>query len=73
MADRPNTPVLDRVNVPADMKVLSDAELYQLATDVRNETISAVSETGGHLGAGLGVPRTRLSGTYPISVTRIRF
>jgi 1-deoxy-D-xylulose-5-phosphate synthase len=55
MADRPNTPVLDRVHVPADMKTLSDAELLQLASDVRAETISAVSETGGHLGAGLGV------------------
>ena len=55
MADRPNTPVLDRVHVPADMKTLSDAELLQLASDGRAETISAVSETGGHLGAGLGV------------------
>ena len=55
MADRPQTPVLDRVNSPADMKRLSDAELHALARDLRAETISAVSETGGHLGAGLGV------------------
>ncbi|MDD9978907.1 MAG: 1-deoxy-D-xylulose-5-phosphate synthase [Boseongicola sp.] len=55
MADRPVTPVLDRVTVPADMKHLSDAELHQLADELRAETISAVSETGGHLGAGLGV------------------
>ncbi|SEW41772.1 1-deoxy-D-xylulose-5-phosphate synthase [Cognatiyoonia koreensis] len=55
MAERPKTPILDRVTVPADMKVLTDAELHQLADDVRAETISAVSETGGHLGAGLGV------------------
>ena len=55
MTDRPNTPVLDRVQTPADMKVLSDAELGQLADEVRAETISAVSVTGGHLGAGLGV------------------
>jgi len=55
MTDRPNTPILDRVNVPADMKRLSDAELHQLAGELRAETISAVSETGGHLGAGLGV------------------
>ena len=55
MAERPNTPVLDRVTVPADIKTLSDAEISQLADDVRAETISAVSETGGHLGAGLGV------------------
>ena len=55
MADRPETPILDRIAVPADMKTLSDRELEQLAHDVRAETISAVSETGGHLGAGLGV------------------
>jgi 1-deoxy-D-xylulose-5-phosphate synthase len=55
MADRPSTPILDQVNIPADMKVLSDTQLRQLADDVRAETISAVSVTGGHLGAGLGV------------------
>ncbi|WBU53256.1 1-deoxy-D-xylulose-5-phosphate synthase [Paracoccus sp. SCSIO 75233] len=53
--DRPKTPVLDRVNLPADLKALSDRELHQLAGELRAETISAVSETGGHLGAGLGV------------------
>ena len=55
MADRPHTPLLDRINVPADMKGLSDDQLVQLAGELRAETISAVSETGGHLGAGLGV------------------
>jgi 1-deoxy-D-xylulose-5-phosphate synthase len=55
VTDRPNTPLLDKVRVPADMKRLSDAELHQLAKELRAETISAVSETGGHLGAGLGV------------------
>jgi len=53
--NRPLTPVLDRVNTPADMKRLSDAELHTLADELRAETISAVSVTGGHLGAGLGV------------------
>ena len=52
---RPTTPLLDRVLVPADMKSLSDDELCQLADELRAETISAVSVTGGHLGAGLGV------------------
>ncbi|MDH3262894.1 MAG: 1-deoxy-D-xylulose-5-phosphate synthase [Paracoccaceae bacterium] len=52
---RPATPLLDRVKVPADLKPLSDRELRQLADELRAETISAVSETGGHLGAGLGV------------------
>ncbi len=55
MSDQPHTPVLDRVNTPDDMKGLSDAELRQLANDLRAETIAAVSVTGGHLGAGLGV------------------
>ncbi len=48
-------PLLDRVAVPADMRGLSDAELKQLAEELRMRTIAAVSKTGGHLGAGLGV------------------
>lgn len=55
MTHRPATPMLDRVRVPADMKALSDRDLRQLADELRAETISAVSVTGGHLGAGLGV------------------
>lgn len=55
MSERPVTPILDRVRVPSDMKGLSDRELSQLADELRAETISAVSVTGGHLGAGLGV------------------
>jgi 1-deoxy-D-xylulose-5-phosphate synthase len=55
MSDRPKTPILDRVTVPADLKALTDRELRQLADELRVETISAVSVTGGHLGAGLGV------------------
>ena len=54
-ADRPLTPILDRVHLPSDLKSLSDRELRQLADELRAETISAVSVTGGHLGAGLGV------------------
>ena len=55
MPYRPQTPLLDRVQSPADLKQFSDAELVRLAHELREETISAVSETGGHLGAGLGV------------------
>ena len=55
MSDRPATPLLDRIRRPADMKGLSDSQLVQLAHELRAETISAVSVTGGHLGAGLGV------------------
>nr|WP_212769910.1 1-deoxy-D-xylulose-5-phosphate synthase [Thalassovita mangrovi] len=47
--------MLDQVHVPADLKRLSDAQLHQVANELRAETISAVSVTGGHLGAGLGV------------------
>ena len=55
VSSKPETPILDRVHLPADLKALSDAELTRLADELRAETISAVSETGGHLGAGLGV------------------
>jgi len=47
--------VLDRISSPADMKSLSTSELVRLAGELRQETISAVSVTGGHLGASLGV------------------
>ncbi|MFV0475398.1 MAG: 1-deoxy-D-xylulose-5-phosphate synthase [Pikeienuella sp.] len=53
--DRPATPILDRVSNPAELKSLSDRDLKRLADELRAETISAVSVTGGHLGAGLGV------------------
>jgi 1-deoxy-D-xylulose-5-phosphate synthase len=55
MSDRPETPFLDQVQVPADLRGRSDKDLRQIADELRLETISAVSETGGHLGAGLGV------------------
>ena len=51
----PETPLLDTVRSPADTRGLSVAELRQLADELRTETIDAVSKTGGHLGAGLGV------------------
>ncbi|HKL69462.1 1-deoxy-D-xylulose-5-phosphate synthase [Salibaculum sp.] len=55
MSQLTDTPLLDQVRIPADLKGFSDAQLRQLADELRRETISAVSETGGHLGAGLGV------------------
>ncbi|MBK1635307.1 1-deoxy-D-xylulose-5-phosphate synthase [Rhodovulum adriaticum] len=55
MTERPATPLLDRVSSPADLKGLSDAELTQLAEEVRQDMVTSVSQTGGHLGAGLGV------------------
>ena len=55
MTDSPHTPLLDQVTRPADLKRFSDKQLTQLAQELRAETVSAVSVTGGHLGAGLGV------------------
>ncbi|MDN2581107.1 1-deoxy-D-xylulose-5-phosphate synthase [Aquibium sp. ELW1220] len=53
--DTPATPLLDQIVEPADLRRLDDRGLVRLADEVRAETISAVSVTGGHLGAGLGV------------------
>ncbi len=50
-----NTPLLNTVNCPADLKQFDDAQLRQIADELRLATIAAVSKTGGHLGAGLGV------------------
>ena len=55
MSPMSGTPLLDTVSSPADMKRFSDAQLAQLAQELRRETVTAVSKTGGHLGAGLGV------------------
>ena len=49
------TPLLDTIKSPQDLSDLSDGELQTLADEVRQEMISSVSVTGGHLGAGLGV------------------
>jgi len=50
-----DTPLLDTIRDPADLRGLTDAQLRQVAQELRAETIDAVSVTGGHLGAGLGV------------------
>ncbi len=55
MTQSPKTPLLDQVTYPADLRKLEDRDLPQLAREVRDEMIDAVSRTGGHLGAGLGV------------------
>ncbi len=59
MADKDSkssqTPLLDQLETPADLRALPEAKLKQVADELRAETISAVSVTGGHLGAGLGV------------------
>ena len=55
MSDRPQTPLLDTIATPADLRALDRSKLRQLADELRTEVIEAVSVTGGHLGAGLGV------------------
>ena len=46
---------LDNINFPSDLRKLSEHDLKEVSNEVRKEMINAVSETGGHLGAGLGV------------------
>jgi 1-deoxy-D-xylulose-5-phosphate synthase len=55
MTDQPETPLLDQVREPADLRKLAPGQLRQLADELRAETIAAVGVTGGHLGSGLGV------------------
>ena len=52
---KPTTELLDKVKYPKDLKKFSDNDLKKLCVELRNEVVSAVSVTGGHLGAGLGV------------------
>ena len=53
--NRPETPLLNRINTPSDLRGLSNADLTTLAHELRNEVIEAVALTGGHLGSSLGV------------------
>ncbi|MGE0039424.1 MAG: 1-deoxy-D-xylulose-5-phosphate synthase [Xanthobacteraceae bacterium] len=55
MPQASKTPLLDQVKIPADLRGLEEGQLRQVADELRQETIDAVSATGGHLGAGLGV------------------
>ena len=55
MTHSPDTPLLDTVSFPSDLRTLKPEQLRQFADELRQEVISAVSVTGGHLGAGLGV------------------
>jgi 1-deoxy-D-xylulose-5-phosphate synthase len=55
VTDRPHTPLLDQIRIPSDLRKLPESQVRQVADELRAETIAAVSVTGGHLGAGLGV------------------
>ena len=69
---RPKTPLLDRIATPEDIRKLSPADLRKLADELRAETISAVSVTGGHLGAGLGVVELTVALHYVFDTPRDR-
>ena len=66
------TPLLDTVNDPGDIRAFSVAELGQLAQELRAETIDAVSVTGGHLGASLGVIELTVALHYVFDTPRDR-
>ncbi len=79
-------PILDKIKTPEDLRRLPESDLKQVAAELRAETIEAVSVTGGHLGAGLGVveltvalhhvfdtPRDRLIWDVGIRPIPIRF
>jgi 1-deoxy-D-xylulose-5-phosphate synthase len=66
------TPLLDRIDTPADLRRLPESDLQQVADELRRETISAVSVTGGHLGAGLGVVELTVALHYVFDTPRDR-
>ncbi len=66
----PNTPLLDQIKLPADLRRLEEGQLRQVADELRAETISAVSHTGGHLGAGLGVVELTVALHYVFDTPR---
>ena len=72
MSESPVTPLLDTVGSPADLRKLRRGQLRQLADELREETISAVSVTGGHLGAGLGVVELTVALHYVFETPRDR-
>jgi 1-deoxy-D-xylulose-5-phosphate synthase len=72
IALQPSRPLLDRVKTPEDLREINEAELTQLAAELRQETIDAVSITGGHLGAGLGVIELTVALHYVFDTPRDR-
>jgi 1-deoxy-D-xylulose-5-phosphate synthase len=66
------TPLLDQVHTPQDLRQLDAASLRQLADELRQETINAVAVTGGHLGAGLGVVELTVALHYVFDTPRDR-
>ncbi|MFZ9501373.1 MAG: 1-deoxy-D-xylulose-5-phosphate synthase [Beijerinckiaceae bacterium] len=72
MTQTSKTPLLDRVSTPDDLRALPESDLRQLADELRTETVDAVSVTGGHLGAGLGVVELTVALHYVFDTPRDR-
>jgi 1-deoxy-D-xylulose-5-phosphate synthase len=72
MADALQTPLLDTVDTPSDLRTLRPEQLRQLADELRQETIAAVGVTGGHLGSGLGVVELTVAIHYVFDTPRDR-
>ncbi len=72
MTTSSKTPLLDAIKSPADLRRLPESDLAQVAQDLRTETIDAVSVTGGHLGAGLGVVELTVALHYVFDTPRDR-
>jgi 1-deoxy-D-xylulose-5-phosphate synthase len=72
MTSRPETPLLDTVDIPADLRKLEPGQLRQLADELRTEMIDAVGSTGGHLGSGLGVVELTVALHYVFETPRDR-
>jgi len=72
VSERPVTPLLDKIDIPADLRRLKPEQLSQFADELRAEMISAVSVTGGHLGAGLGVVELTTAIHYVFDTPRDR-
>ena len=72
MTETNETPLLDRVNSPGDLRKLEEKDLPRFAQELRAETIAAVSFTGGHLGAGLGVVELTVALHYVFDTPRDR-
>ncbi|RBP06469.1 1-deoxy-D-xylulose-5-phosphate synthase [Roseiarcus fermentans] len=69
---KPVTPLLDAIASPADLRALPESDLVRVAEELRAETVSAVSVTGGHLGAGLGVIELTVALHYVFDTPRDR-
>ena len=69
---RPETPLLDGIEIPADMRQLEEGQLEQLAKELREYLLFTVGQTGGHFGAGLGVVELTIALHYVLNTPHDR-